>query len=153
MSRGGVISLLHNRKSVSDTYKSYICIIIKTNVRRNCSVKNVHLCWGAGIRLGEVGHRLLFFFFHYMTLSTIWYYSYGHVLLCLKKLKQEAKGCLFYCFCKAYHGTVLKQPMNVSAGGMLTECAAGSLGRVIWFFSGLASWACIPYSHRGLTFG
>lgn len=71
----------------------------------------------------------------------------------LKKLKQEAKGFLFVLlFLQSLPPIVLKQPMNISAGGMLAECAMGNLGMVIWFFSGPASLACIPYSHRGPAF-
>lgn len=65
MSKDGVICLPHNRKSINDTHKSYVFRIPETNVRRNCSVKNVHLWWEVGIQLGDVGQEgLLCFFFH-----------------------------------------------------------------------------------------
>lgn len=57
MSKGGVICLPHNRKSINDTHKSYVFRIPETNVRRNCSVKNVHLWWEVGIQWETWGRR------------------------------------------------------------------------------------------------
>ena len=62
MSVGGVISLLCDRKSTDDIYKSYLFRNTGTDIRRNAQRGKNEQLWGAGIRLKGVRPELWLLF-------------------------------------------------------------------------------------------